>query len=125
MQPGDTLEVGGRRPSVLRRLLAAGGKLGPTILAVLLVGLLLFVPTFLVPSLMTIYGNGLNGLNAITAVAVVTGLVMALVVQVALQVVQGILTLRLSTRINVRLTALVVDRLIRLPVSFHAQRGAD
>jgi ABC-type bacteriocin/lantibiotic exporter with double-glycine peptidase domain len=105
--------------------LAAGGKLGPTILAVLLVGLLLFVPTFLVPSLMTIYGNGLNGLNAITAVAVVTGLVMALVVQVALQVVQGILTLRLSTRINVRLTALVVDRLIRLPVSFHAQRGAD
>jgi ABC-type bacteriocin/lantibiotic exporter with double-glycine peptidase domain len=105
--------------------LAAGGKLGPTILAVLLVGLLLFVPTFLVPSLMTIYGNGLNGLNAITAVAVVTGLVMALVVQVALQVVQGILTLRLSTRINVRLTALVVDRLIRLPVAFHAQRGAD
>ncbi|MSX78561.1 MAG: ATP-binding cassette domain-containing protein, partial [Actinobacteria bacterium] len=105
--------------------MAAGGKLGPTILAVLLVGLLLFVPTFLVPSLMTIYGNGLNGLNAITAVAVVTGLVMALVVQVALQVVQGILTLRLSTRINVRLTALVVDRLIRLPAAFHAQRGAD
>ena len=125
LQPGDTLEVGGRPPSVLRRLLAAGGKLGPTILAVLLVGLLLFVPTFLVPSLMTIYGNGLNGLNAITAVAVVTGLVMALVVQVALQVVQGILTLRLSTRINVRLTALVVDRLIRLPAAFHAQRGAD
>jgi ATP-binding cassette, subfamily C, bacterial len=125
LQPGDTLEVGGRRPSVLRRLLAAGGKLGPTILAVLLVGLLLFVPTFLVPSLMTIYGNGLNGLNAITAVAVVTGLVMALVVQVALQVIQGILTIRLSTRINVRLTALVVDRLIRLPASFHAQRGAD
>ena len=125
LQPGDTLEVGGRRPSVLRRLLAAGGKMGPTILAVLLVGLLLFVPTFLVPSLMTIYGNGLNGLNAITAVAVVTGLVMALVVQVALQVVQGILTLRLSTRINVRLTALVVDRLIRLPAAFHAQRGAD
>ena len=125
LQPGDTLEVGGRRPSVLRRLLAAGGKLGPTILAVLLVGLLLFVPTFLVPSLMTIYGNGLNGLNAITAVAVVTGLVMALVVQVALQVIQGILTIRLSTRINVRLTALVVDRLIRLPASFHAQHGAD
>ncbi len=125
VQPDDTFEVGGRRPSVLRRLLAAAGKLGPAILAALLVGLLLFVPTFLVPALMTTYGNGLNGLNGITAAAIVTGLVMALIVQFILQAVQGILTIRLSTRINVRLTALVVDRVIRLPAAFHAQRGAD
>jgi ATP-binding cassette subfamily C protein len=128
LQPDDTFEVGGRRPNVLRRLLAAAGKLGPAILAVLLVGLLLFVPTFLVPALMTMYGNGLNGLNglnAITAAAVVTGLVMAIVIQIALQAVQGILTIRLSTRINVRLTASVVDRIIRLPAAFHSQRGAD
>ena len=125
VQPDDTFEIGGRRPNVLRRLLAAAGKLGPAILAALLVGLLLFVPTFLVPALMTTYGNGLNGLNGITAAAVVTGLVMALIVQFILQAVQGILTIRLSTRINVRLTALVVDRVIRLPAAFHAQRGAD
>jgi len=114
-----------RNRVVLHRLSAAAGKVGPAILAAALVGLLLFVPTFLVPSLMAIYGNGLNGLTAITAAAVVTGLVMALAIQVVLQAVQGVLTLRLSTRIDVRLTASVVDRIFRLPAAFHAQQGAD
>lgn len=125
LQPDETFTIGGKRPRVLRRLLSAVGKLGPAILAALLVGLLLFVPTFLVPALLTIYGNGIEGLNAITAAAVVTGLVMALVIQIVLQAVQGVLTIRLSTRINVRLIATVVDRIIKLPAAFHAQRGAD
>jgi ABC-type bacteriocin/lantibiotic exporter with double-glycine peptidase domain len=118
-------EVHARTRVVLHRLSAAAGKVGPAILAAVLVGLLLFVPTFLVPSLMAIYGNGLNGLTAITAAAVVTGLVVALAIQVVLQAVQGVLTLRLSTRIDVRLTASVVDRIFRLPAAFHTQQGAD
>jgi ABC-type bacteriocin/lantibiotic exporter with double-glycine peptidase domain len=48
----------------------------------------------------------------------------ALGVQTVLYIIQGILSIRLSTRITVRLTAGVVDRLLRLPASFHAQRGA-
>jgi ABC-type bacteriocin/lantibiotic exporter with double-glycine peptidase domain len=125
VQPGARFQVGGKRPSIVSRLLASAGNLGPAVVAALIVGLLLFVPTFLVPALMTIYGNGLNGLNGVAAAAVVTGLVIALMVQVLLQSVQGVLTIRLSTRINVRLAATVVDRIIRLPAAFHAQRGAD
>jgi ABC-type bacteriocin/lantibiotic exporter with double-glycine peptidase domain len=125
VQPDDTFEIGGKHPNVLRRLMNSAGRLGPAIFAALIVGLLLFVPTFLIPALMTIYGNGLNGLNSITGVAVVSGLVLALVIQVLLQAVQGVLGIRLSTRINMRLTATVVDRIIRLPTAFHAQRGPD
>ena len=123
--PHDTFQVGGRRPGIVSRLLASAGNLGPAVVAAVIVGLLLFVPTFLVPALMTVYGNGLNGLNGVAAAAVVTGLVIALVVQVLLQSVQGVLAIRLSTRINVRLAATVVDRIIRLPAAFHAQRGAE
>ena len=49
---------------------------------------------------------------------------MAFGVQTVLYIIQGILSIRLSTRITVRMTASVVDRLLRLPAAFHAQRGA-
>lgn len=114
-----------RRSSVPQRLHVAAGRVGPALLAAAIVGVLLFVPTFLVPTLMTVYGNWLNGLAGVATAAVIIGLVMALVIQMVLQAVNGLLTIRLSTRINVRLTALVVDKLIRLPMSFHAARGAD
>ena len=93
-------------------------------LAAAIVGLLLLVPTLLMPALMTLFGNGLNNLAGLAAAATVTGLIVALGVQTVLYIIQGILSIRLSTRISVRLTAGVVDRLLRLPASFHAQRGA-
>jgi len=93
-------------------------------LAAAIVGLLLLVPTLLTPALMTLFGNGLNNLAGLAAAATVTGLIVALGVQTVLYIIQGILSIRLSTRITVRMTASVVDRLLRLPAAFHAQRGA-
>jgi len=124
LQPGEEFEPGGKRAGVIGRLFASAGAVGSAMLAAAVVGLLLLIPTLLVPALMTLFGNGLNNLAGLAAAAVVTGLIVALGVQTVLYIIQGILSIRLSTRITVRLTADVVDRLLKLPASFHAQRGA-
>lgn len=125
LQPGEEFEQGGKRAGVIGRLFASAGTIGSAMLAAAIVGLLLLVPTLLMPALMTLFGNGLNNLAGLAAAATVTGLIVALGVQTVLYIIQGILSIRLSTRISVRLTAGVVDRLLRLPASFHAQRGAS
>ncbi len=124
LQPGEEFEPGGKRAGVIGRLFASAGTVGSAMLAAAIVGLLLLVPTLLTPALMTLFGNGLNNLAGLAAAATVTGLIVALGVQTVLYIIQGILSIRLSTRITVRLTASVVDRLLKLPASFHAQRGA-
>jgi NHLM bacteriocin system ABC transporter peptidase/ATP-binding protein len=124
LQPGEEFEPGGKRAGVIGRLFASAGAVGSAMLAAAVVGLLLLIPTLLVPALMTLFGNGLNNLAGLATAAVVTGLIVALGVQTVLYIIQGILSIRLSTRITVRLTADVVDRLLKLPASFHAQRGA-
>jgi len=124
LQPGEEFEQGGKRAGVIGRLFASAGTIGSAMLAASIVGILLLVPTLLMPALMTLFGNGLNNLAGLAAAATVTGLIVALGVQTVLYIIQGIFSIRLSTRISVRLTAGVVDRLLRLPASFHAQRGA-
>ena len=124
IEPGEEFESGGKRAGVIGRLFTSAGTVGSAMLAAAVVGLLLLVPTLLMPALMTLFGNGLNNLAGLAAAATVTGLIVALGVQTVLYIIQGILSIRLSTRITVRLTASVVDRLLRLPASFHAQRGA-
>lgn len=124
LQPGEEFEPGGKRAGVIGRLFDSAGTVGSAMLAAAIVGLLLLVPTLLMPSLMTLFGNGLNNLAGLAAAATVTGLIVALGVQTVLYIIQGILSIRLSTRITVRMTASVVDRLLKLPASFHAQRGA-
>ena len=124
MTPGPEFTKGGKRAGVARRLLTAAGHAGPAILAAALIALLLLVPTMLVPQLMSLYGNELTGLVGISAVAALLGLVIALTVETILQTLQGLLSIRLSTKISLRLSAAVVQRLLHLPAAFHAQRGA-
>ena len=124
LAPGEKFEPGGERPGVLGRLIASAGNIRLAILAAVIVGLLLLVPTLLIPAVMTLFGNQLSSLAGLAAAGVVVGLITALGVQTLLQVVQGALSIRLATRITVRVTATVVDRLLHLPASFHAQRGA-
>lgn len=124
LTPGPDFATGGKRPGVARRLLSAAGHVGPAILAAALIALLLLVPTMLVPQLMSLYGNELSGLVGISAVAALLGLVIALTVATVLQTLQGLLSIRLSTKISLRLSAAVVQRLLHLPAGFHAQRGA-
>ena len=124
LEPGEDFKTGGKRAGIVGRLLASAGRIAPAIFAALIVGLLLLIPTLVLPNVMTLYGNGLNGLAGLTAIATVTGLAVVFVTQSILQSIQGLIAIRLSTRISLRLTATVVDRLLRLPATFHAQRGA-
>ena len=125
LTPGPDFTPGGKRTGVAARLLHAAGKAGPAIAAALLVGLLLLVPTMIIPQIMNLYGTQLSGGVGLTATAALLGLIIALGVQTALAGLQGVLSIRLSTKISLRLSATVVQRLLNLPASFHAQRGAS
>jgi NHLM bacteriocin system ABC transporter peptidase/ATP-binding protein len=122
--PGPDFERGGKRPGITTRLLEAAGSLGPAAAMALLVGLLLVVPTLLVPQLLSLYGAELLGGGSKLPLAVIGGLLLALVLQTVLLALQGSLTVRLATKISLRLGASVVQKLLRLPANFHAQRGA-
>jgi NHLM bacteriocin system ABC transporter peptidase/ATP-binding protein len=123
--PGEDFTPGGKRPGVMGRLAKSGGKIAPAIIAATLIGLLTLIPTTLIPQMMTLYGNQLNGLAGLGAIAAITGLIVALLANTTLQALQGVLSVRLSTKISLRLSATVVRRLLQLPASFHAQRGAS
>ena len=123
--PGPDFSAGGKRAGVVGRLLSAAGRVGPAILAAALIGLLLLVPTMLIPQIMSLFGNDLSGTVGISAVAALVGLTIAFTVQTVLRSLQGLLSIRLSTKVSLRLSASVVQRLLRLPAAFHAQRGAS
>ena len=122
--PGDDFQPGGEREGMVRRLLAAAGNTRAILAYFTVVGLMLLIPTLLVPQLVEKYGNTLAGAAGLGAGAVVGGLVFALFVQGALLWLQGTMSVKLATKITVRLNAAMVFRLLRLPAAYHSQRGA-
>ena len=122
--PGDNFVPGGSRPGVLGRLLKAAGNIAPVVTYVGMLALLLLVPTLVVPQLVRLFGNQLSGAAGLAASVAVVGLLMAAGVQAALMWLQGALSVKLATKVSVRLGSAMVYRLLRLPAAFHAQRGA-
>lgn len=123
--PGEDFQPSGARPGVLGRLLRAAGNTGPVLGFVAFLGLLLLVPTLVSPQLVRLFGNQLAGSPGLAASVAVMGLAMVALVQGALLWLQGSLSVRLSSKVSVRLGATMVFRLLRLPAAFHAQRGAS
>jgi ABC-type branched-subunit amino acid transport system ATPase component len=109
----------------LRRLAIISGRVAPALLMVVLITLLMIVPTILVPQIMSRYGEHLSGLIGVTAITAVFGLLVAMLVQTGLLALQGTLSMRIATKVSVRLGAAIVHQLLRLPASFHLQRGAS
>lgn len=123
--PDEGFEPGGKRRGVLGRLLSAAGTIRPMMIFSAILALLLVVPTILVPAVVQLFGNGLAGGEGIPLQAAVLGLAIALVMQLLLLWLQGGLSMRLATKISTRVGAGMVLRLLRLPMAFHAQRGAS
>ena len=123
--PGPTFAPGGEPERALRRLATITGSIGPALVAVVAITLLLILPTVLIPQIMSLYGAQLSGLIGISALTAVIGLTVAMVVQTALLALQGALSIRVATKVSVRLGASLVHQLLRLPASFHLQRGAS
>lgn len=124
-RPGDEFIAQGRRRGVIGRLLAAAGRVRPYLLMSVVVGLLLLIPTLLVPSIVRLFGNELAGSPSIEIGEAALGLVVAVVLQFGLLWLQGMVSVRLASKISIRLNANMVYRLLRLPMAFHAQRGAS
>jgi NHLM bacteriocin system ABC transporter peptidase/ATP-binding protein len=124
LTPGEDFQPSGKRPGVAGRLLRAAGNVAPFTTYIAVLALLLLVPTLVVPQLVRLFGNQLSGTAGIVAAVAVFGLLMAALVQGALLWLQGALSVKLATKVSVRLGATMVHRLLRLPAAFHAQRGA-
>ena len=123
--PDENFTPGGKRRGVLGRLISAAGTVRPMMIFTAILALLLVVPTILVPAVVQLFGNGLAGEEGIPLQAAIVGLAIALVIQLLLLWLQGGLSMRLATKISTRVGAGMVLRLLRLPMSFHAQRGAS
>lgn len=122
--PGESFERGGTRPSVLPRLLSAAGHVTSALVLAALIAILLIVPTMIQPQLLASFGNGLAGMGALMATGVVVGLLVVFALQAVLQFLQGLISIRFATKVSIRMGMTMVERLLRLPASFHAQRGA-
>lgn len=122
--PGESFEKGGERSAVIPRILAAAGTATPAVVLATIIAVLLIVPTLMQPQLLAVFGNGLSGVGASMVTGVLVGLLVVFALQAALQYLQGLLGIRFASKVSIRMGMTLVDRLLRLPASFHAQRGA-
>lgn len=122
--PGEGFSKGGSRPAVVPRLLAAAGNVTAAVILTTILAVLLIVPTLIQPQLLAVFGNGLAGTGVLMVTGILVGLVVALALQAVLQGLQGLISIRFATKVSVRMGTAMVERLLRLPASFHSQRGA-
>ena len=125
LTPGPDFVQEGKRPGVIGRLLKAAGNVRSLLIYAGLVALLLLVPTIIGPQFVRLYGDQLAGGVGLAASVAVIGLSVAVVLQGALMWLQGSLSVRLATKSSVRLASAMVYQLLRLPASYHAQRGSS
>ena len=124
MSPGPKFNPGGRRPRVMRRLgsYLLGSRDGVALMAVL--GLLLIIPQILVPGLARLFVDWLGGGPEIRISTLLAAMGLAAVLQAGLIGLQGMIGMRLATKISIVLQSRMVARLLQLPAGFHALRGA-
>lgn len=123
--PGPDFVPRGKRPGVYGRLSRAAGRTSVAAALATIVGVLLLVPTVLIPRIIAQFGNGLAGQAGLAGSVAIAGLLIALLIQAALLGLQGLLSVRFAGKVTLRLTSAMVYRLLRLPAAFHAQRGAS
>lgn len=125
LTPGPDFVRGGRAPKPITRLSRhlTGSRDGVALMA--LIGLVLIVPQILVPGLARAFVDALAGASAISIPGVIGALVFAAVLQATLIGLQGSVGLRMAMKLYALLSSAMIDRLLRLPVQFHALRGAS
>ena len=125
LKPGPDFVQDGKRPGVVGRLFNAAGSMRAALTIAIITALLLVVPTIAVPQFIRLYGQHLSSGAGLIASIAVAGLLAAALIQAVILLLQGALSVRLATKISLRLSSAMVYRLLQLPASFHAQRGAS
>lgn len=123
MEPGDDFEPGGQRPSVVRALRSRlGGSLGALLYCVL-AGFLLVIPNLVLPAFTQIFIDNVLLEGRLSWLPYILG---GLLIIVALQGMLTLLQLRYLRSLRIKLAVSLGSRFIwhvlRLPVSFYAQR---
>lgn len=125
MTPGPDFHKGGVKPRPLRRLAGHVHGSGDGVSLMVLVGVVLIVPQILVPGLARVFVDSLAQTATISVPAVIGALVLAAILQAVMIGVQSSVGLRLALRIYASLSTAMITQLLRLPIQFHAMRGAS
>lgn len=122
---GPDFVPGGRRPSMAAGLLRRLGRSRLGLSFCVLAGLALVVPGVVVPALSRTFVNSylVQGRPGWTR-AILIGLGAAAVAQLALSTFQQRVLLRLQTKLALRMSSELITHLLRLPVTFFAQRSS-
>lgn len=122
---GPDFVRGGRRPSVASGLLRRLGRSRRGLAFCVLAGIALVIPGIVVPALSRAFVNSyvVAGRPGWTE-AILLGLGAAALAQLGLSVLQQRVLLRLQTKLALRMSAELITHLLRLPVTFFAQRSS-
>lgn len=124
LTPGAGFVADGRPRRPLSRIVELAGDLRAVIIYFCLVALLLVVPALIVPELIKLYSGGLTGGAGIAVWSATLGLVLAAAIQGLLQWLQGNLSVRLATKVSLRLDVELLHQLFQLPLDYFRRRSS-
>lgn len=122
--PTEDFIKGGERAQLLPRVVAAAGSRRGLLAAMLLLSLLLVIPTLIFPQALEAFGQNLAGAGGLATTPTLVVLGFAILIQAAVLSLQAVVAVRVTSKVSVRLSSAMVLRMLRLPIAFHAQRGA-
>ena len=123
-EKGPAFAPSGHERGAVRKLVARVGHARSTFVYLAVAGLGLVVPGLLIPSLTKVFVDDyLVGQQADVVVPLLLGLGLSTLLVAGLTWLQQHFLLRLQTRLTVRMTSQFVWHMLRLPMSFFAQRS--
>lgn len=122
---GPDFEPGGQRPSTVSSLAQRLGRARRGVTFCVIAGLALVIPGIVVPALSKTFVNSyLVAGRPGWIEAILIGLAAAALAQLVLSALQQRVMLRLQTKLALRMSSELIGHLLRLPVTFFAQRSS-
>ncbi|MBD2680630.1 NHLP family bacteriocin export ABC transporter peptidase/permease/ATPase subunit [Nostoc paludosum FACHB-159] len=125
MEPGPGFQRGGRKPSLIASLLDRLQGSWGAIIYCFLAGFFLVIPGLVLPVFNQIFVDSILVENRTEWLRpLIFGMAITVIIQVILTLLQRRFLRKLNIKLSVKMSGQFIDHILRLPVSFYAQRFA-